>query len=142
MGELTIREAGPADDPALRRLTLESTLQPAGGAARLQPEEDPGRPQGGVVFLAEADGHPAGYLAVREHRPVLRLERLVVAPADQGRHVGHALLDWAEGFGTSRRLERVEVAVAGADEQALDFYRRRGYLEAGGGVLARELTHL
>jgi len=65
----------------------------------------------------------------------------VVAPADQGRHVGHALLDWAEGYGTSRGLERIEVSRTGADEQALDFYRRRGYLDADGDALARTLTH-
>ncbi len=141
MGEVAIREATAADRDVLRRLILESTLQPAGGAARLEPEDDPGLSDDGVVFLAEVEGHPAGYLALREAGPTLHIERLVVAPADQGRRVGHALLDWAEGYGTSRGLERIEVSRTGSDEQALDFYRRRGYLDADGDALARTLTH-
>jgi GNAT superfamily N-acetyltransferase len=141
MAEVAIREAGAGDRELLRRLMLESTLQPAGGGAHLEPAEDPGTPEGTVVFLAEMEGHAAGYVAVRERGGALHLERLVIAPADQGRHVGHALLDWVEGYGVSRGLERVEVGLAGADAQAEDFYRRRGYEEASPDTLSRPLAH-
>jgi GNAT superfamily N-acetyltransferase len=141
MADVAIREAGAGDREVLRRLTLESTLQPAAAGAHVEPAADPGVPEPGVVFLAEVDGHPAGYAALREQAGVLRLDRLVVAPADQGRRVGHALLDWVEGYGVSRRLERVDVGRAGADAQAEDFYRRRGYGETPHGTLSRPLAH-
>jgi ribosomal protein S18 acetylase RimI-like enzyme len=141
MPDVAIREARAGDREVLRRLTLESTLQPAGGGAHLEPAEEPGAPEGATVFLAEVDGHAAGYVAVREAAGALRLERLVVAPADQGRHVGHALLDWVEGYGVSRGLDRVEVERAGADVQAEEFYRRRGFEETAPGLLCRPLAH-
>ncbi len=141
MADIAIREAREGDREVLRRLILESTLQPAGGGAQLEPAEDPGTPAGTVVFLAEVEGHAAGYVAVREADGALRLERLVVAPADQGRHVGHALLDWVEGYGVSRGLERLEVERAGADAQAEDFYRRRGYEDTSEDLLSRPLAH-
>ena len=63
-----------------------------------------------------------------------------VAPADQGRHVGHRLLDWAEGYGTSR-TERVRIPASGSDRRAHDFYTRRGYIDAGG-ALVRDIPHV
>ena len=69
------------------------------------------RPPGDVVFVAEVAGHPAGYAAARVDGGVLVVDRVMVAPADRGRHVGHRLLDWLEGYGVSRGLERVRIAV-------------------------------
>ena len=62
----------------------------------------PPAPRRDVVFVAEVEGHPAGYMALREDGSALVVDQIVVAPADQGRRVGNRLLDWAEGYGTSR----------------------------------------
>ncbi len=136
MGELVITQR-PADDPALARLTAEVVPDLEAAGERLAAPPGPGD----VVFVAELRGHPAGFLAARVAGDALVLDRLVVAPADQGQHVGHALLDWAEGYSASRSLRRVAVPADGADERARAFYRSRGYtLEAG--QLTRPVAHL
>ena len=67
-------------------------------------------------------GHPAGYAAARVDGAVLVVDRVMVAPADRGRHVGHRLLDWLEGYGVSRGLVRVRIAVENENRAARDFY--------------------
>jgi GNAT superfamily N-acetyltransferase len=138
--DVVVREREPGDDPALQRLVAETVPQIAAAHDRLQTSDGPAGPSDDIVFVAEVNGHPAGFLAVRETGDALVLDRLVVAPADQGRRVGHALLDWAEGYCTSRRLRRLAVVVGGADRQALDFYHRRGYTPEGD-LLVREVAH-
>jgi GNAT superfamily N-acetyltransferase len=118
----------PADDPALGRLTAEVVPGLEAAGERLAASGEPGD----VVFVAELRGHPAGYLAARVAGDALVLDRLVVAPADQGQHVGHALLDWAEGYTASRSLRRVAVPADGADERARAFYASRGYILRAG----------
>jgi GNAT superfamily N-acetyltransferase len=98
-------------------------------------------PAGDHVFVAECEGRRAGYAAVREDGDALVLDQLVVAVTDRGRHVGHTLLDWVEGYGVSRSLTRVRVPLEGADNRALAFYHRRGYAEADGS-LERPLAHI
>jgi ribosomal protein S18 acetylase RimI-like enzyme len=66
---------------------------------------------------------------------------VMVAPADRGRHVGHRLLDWLEGYGVSRGLERVRIAVEPDNRPAQEFYNRRGYAPCAGAV-ERDLPHL
>ena len=72
MGEVLVRPFCDADAPALRRLAGELVA-----AAQAVPE-DPGRD---VVFVAEVEGHPAGYMAVREDGRSLVIDQLIVAPA-------------------------------------------------------------
>src|SRR5690348_15485725 len=83
-----------------------------------------------VVFVAEAEHHLAGFAAVRSSQETLLVDRLVVAATDEGRGVGNRLLDWVEGYGVSRRLARVRIAVEEENRVARDFYRRRGYAPA------------
>ncbi len=80
--------------------------------------------RGDRVFVAEINGRRAGYAAVSECAGRLMLDQLVVAATDQGRHVGHTLLDWVEGYGVSRGLRAVWVAAEGADARAQSFYQR------------------
>jgi GNAT superfamily N-acetyltransferase len=132
MSEVVVRAFREADAAALHRL--------AGEASSLD-EVVPAAPAGDVVFVAEVEGHPAGYMAVREDGPALVLDQMVVAPADQGRHVGHRLLDWAEGYGSSRGLRRVCVPAEVSDRRARKFYVGRGYVEAGD-ALVRDIPHV
>jgi GNAT superfamily N-acetyltransferase len=132
MPEVVVRPYRDGDEAALRRLAGEAS---AGAEVALPP------PDRDVVFVAEVEGHAAGYMAVREDGRALVVDRMVVAPADQGRHVGHRLLDWAEGYGSSRGMERVRIPAAGSDRRARDFYARRGFVEAGG-ALVRDIPHV
>ena len=134
MSEVVVREGRTGDGPALRRLLAEAMGEPDTDAIR---PDDPGD----VVFVAELGGHPAGYAAARVDGAVLVVDRVMVAPADRGRHVGHRLLDWLEGYGVSRRLQRVRIAVERENRSARDFYARRGYAACDDGV-ERDLPHV
>src|SRR5206468_2941961 len=94
-----------------------------------------------TVFVAELDGVVAGFVAVCERSGALVVEQIAVATGAEGRHVGNALLDWAEGYGVSRGLERIRIAVEDDNRPAQEFYGRRGYLPAAGGGVERELAH-
>jgi GNAT superfamily N-acetyltransferase len=139
VSEIVVRERRPGDDPALSRLVAETLPQLTASHEVLSADDGPRGPVGDIVFVAEVSGHPAGFLASRETGQALVVDRMVVPPADQGRRVGHALLDWAEGYGCSRGLRRVAVVATGADEKARDFYQRRGYA-ADGELLVRDLA--
>jgi GNAT superfamily N-acetyltransferase len=142
VGEVTVRTAAPQEAPRLARLAetaLVADVVPGRGEAASPRLE--GELRSDEVFVAECDGRLAGYLAVAEQGDVLVLDQLVVAPADRGRGVGNALLDWAEGYGISRSLRRVRVSLDGADQRAREFYARRGYTERDG-ALERELVHV
>jgi GNAT superfamily N-acetyltransferase len=130
--DVVVRPYQESDSAAIERLAGEAST--AGEVVLSAPDTD-------VVFVAEVEGHPAGYMAVREDGSALVVDQMIVAPADQGRHVGHYLLDWAEGYGTTRGMERVCVPASGSDRRARDFYSRRGYVEAGD-VLVRDIPHL
>ena len=132
MSEVVVRPFRDADAAALHRLA---------GEASSPDQVVPAAPTGDVVFVAEVEGHPAGYMAVREDGPALVLDQMVVAPADQGRHVGHRLLDWAEGYGSSRGLRRVCIPAEASDRRARTFYVGRGYVEAGD-ALVRDIPHV
>jgi GNAT superfamily N-acetyltransferase len=131
MPDVVVRPLRADDSAALQRLA---------GETAIQEELVPVAPDRDVVFVAEVEGHPAGYVAVHEDGRVLVVDQIVIAPADQGRHVGHRLLDWAEGYGSSRGMERVRIPAAGSDRRARDFYARRGYVEAGES-LVRDIAH-
>jgi len=134
VSDISIREGGPQDAAALRRLVAETIEEPD--------ELAPVDPIGGddVVFVAEVSGHPAGYAAARVEAGELVVDRILVAPADRGRQVGNRLLDWLEGYGTNRRLGRIRIAVEDENRAARDFYTRRGYAPCEGAV-ERELIH-
>ena len=134
MSDVVVREGRAGDGPALRRLLAEAMGEPDTDAIR---PDDPGN----VVFVAELGGHPAGYAAARVDGAVLVVDRVMVAPADRGRHVGHRLLDWLEGYGVSRGLQRVRIAVERENRPARDFYARRGYAACDDGV-ERDLPHV
>lgn len=135
MSDVVVREGRAGDGPALRRLLAEAMGEPDTDAIG---PDDPGD----VVFVAELGGHPAGYAAARVvDGVVLVVDRVMVAPADRGRHVGHRLLDWLEGYGVSRGLQRVRIAVELENRPAREFYARRGYAACDDGV-ERDLPHI
>jgi GNAT superfamily N-acetyltransferase len=132
MPDVVVRPFREADSGALRRLAGETSEE--GAVVPATPSRD-------VLFVAEVEGHPAGYMALHEDGQALVVDQMIVAPADQGRHVGHRLLDWAEGYGSSRGMALVRIPATGSDRRARDFYARRGYVEAGGS-LVRDIAHV
>jgi GNAT superfamily N-acetyltransferase len=140
-GELQVREAGADEVTALTRLAEAAVpLDIVAAGGRAESDRVARELSGDRVFVAESDGRRAGYAAVSEWDQVLVIDQLVVAATDQGRRVGHTLLDWIEGYGISRDLRTVRVPAAGADARARDFYLRRGYLPLSD-ALERELPH-
>jgi GNAT superfamily N-acetyltransferase len=141
-GDLVVREARSDELATLSRLAeAAAPMDVIAAGGRIEREQVADQLGGDRVFVAESEGRRAGYAAVSERGDVLVLDQLVVAPTDQGRRVGHRLLDWIEGYGVSRGLRTVRVHPAGADARAVDFYSRRGYLLQAG-ELERELAHV
>ena len=141
MSDIVVRTAEPGEELRLAQLA-ETALEPDVVSARGEAVSSRlgSELRADAVFVAECEGRTAGYAAVAERGDTLLLDQLVVAATDRGRHVGHALLDWAEGYGVSRGLVRVRVELDGADQKAREFYVRRGYAERED-ALERELTH-
>lgn len=76
------------------------------------------------VWVAELDGVPAGWGAIRGDR----LEGLYTAPEFAGRGVGAGVLEMFERLMRGRGVEAVR---AEASSNALAFYIRRGYRSDG-----------
>lgn len=76
------------------------------------------------VWVAEPDGRPAGWGAIRGDT----LEGLYVAPEFAGQGVGAGLLDMLEGLMRDRALPLIR---AEASSNARGFYFRRGYVATG-----------
>ena len=113
---------------------------PLFGVAKLAfAEQDEGRTlatlERDLVFVAELEGKPAGYVAIEETDDALRIEQLCVHPAHEAEGIGGQLLDWAEGYAISNRAVRLEVVVETGNERATSFYRRRGFVAAGPDLL-------
>jgi ribosomal protein S18 acetylase RimI-like enzyme len=89
------------------------------------------------VFVAEVGGGLAGYVALRPGEDVVRVDRLLVAPAHEAEGVGNQLVEWAEGFAIARGATRLQVAAEPDNVRAREFYRRRGFV-----AVADELLEL
>jgi GNAT superfamily N-acetyltransferase len=85
-----------------------------------------------IVFVAELEGHAAGYVAVERAGEALRIEQLFVSPAHEGEGVGRQLLEYAEGYAISVGARVLEVVAEADNRRAVEFYRRRGFVPAGG----------
>jgi tRNA threonylcarbamoyladenosine biosynthesis protein TsaE len=142
--ELTvdIRPLRAEDEPELVRIAADAMREQAEasgeqvltGRALATMERD-------VVFVAECEGHLAGYVALRPQAATLVVEHLAVSELDQGHGVAHRLLDWAEGYGVSEGMHAVRIRVEPDNVRALEFYERRGYRPAAGDGVERELLH-
>jgi ribosomal protein S18 acetylase RimI-like enzyme len=84
-----------------------------------------------TVFVAEVGGAAAGYVALEQDEDAVRVDQLFVSPDHEGQGVGRSLLDYAEGYAISLRASRLRVVVRGDDSRAVEFYRTRGFVEAG-----------
>lgn len=79
------------------------------------------------VFVAEVDRGIAGYVAMRTSGDVVRVDRILVAPAHEAEGVGNQLVEWAEGLAIARGALRLQVAAESDNVRAREFFRRRGF---------------
>ena len=92
-----------------------------------------------TVFVAELEGSPAGYVALTRSEESVRIDQLFVSPEHEAEGIGRQLLEWAEGYAISERATRLQVVVEAENRRALDFYRGRGFTEAGKNLLELHL---
>ena len=92
-----------------------------------------------TVFVAEVEGFPAGYVALTRAEDAMRIDQLFVSPEHEAEGIGRQLLEWAEGYAISERATRLQVVVEAENRRALDFYRGRGFTEAGENLLELHL---
>ena len=92
-----------------------------------------------TVFVADLEGSPAGYVALRPTGDAMCIDQLFVSPEHEAEGIGRQLLEWAEGYAISERAAKLEVVVEAENRRALDFYRGRGFVEAGEDLLELRL---
>lgn len=140
MSAVTTRPASQADIPGVRRVLVETwhaTYDPLFGAERVtaitddwhsEPRLRQGLERTDHRFLvAEADGDLVGTAsATLKPHGVLRLDRLYVRPALQGRGIGTALL--AAALTGWPAVRRIDLEVEPRNAPAIAFYRRHGFV--------------
>jgi GNAT superfamily N-acetyltransferase len=92
-----------------------------------------------TVFVADLEGSLAGYVALRPTGDAMCIDQLFVSPEHEAEGIGRQLLEWAEGYAISERAAKLEVVVEAGNRRALDFYRGRGFVEAGEDLLELRL---
>jgi GNAT superfamily N-acetyltransferase len=125
-----VRPARPEESEALARILMRSRNHGMDYVPRV-PEEHLGRIAGDMfvyhdeVWLAEREGRPVGFLALRRSRAQgwETLEKLYVDPPEQGRGVGAVLLDKAKEL----RPDGLHLWVFQKNEGARRFYERHGF---------------
>jgi GNAT superfamily N-acetyltransferase len=88
-----------------------------------------------TVFVAEMEGGPAGYVALRRAGEAICVDQLFVSPEHEAEGVGRQLFEHAEGYAISEGALALQVVVASGDRRALDFYLGRGFVRAGDDLL-------
>jgi ribosomal protein S18 acetylase RimI-like enzyme len=92
---------------------------------------------GSFLLLAERDGRPVGYAAVRLSgteatlvvgERVAELETLSVLPEERGNGLGGLLMDAVYAELRALGIEELGVAVMAGNDRALAFYERRGFV--------------
>ncbi|MBV9783979.1 MAG: GNAT family N-acetyltransferase [Acidisphaera sp.] len=94
-------------------------------------DDYPRRIAQGQCWVAEQDGQLVGMLVLEESSDGLLLDNVAVAPAAQGRGIGHALIRFTEAEAARRghRTIRLYTHVLMTENVAL--YTRAGFIETG-----------
>jgi GNAT superfamily N-acetyltransferase len=92
-----------------------------------------------TVFVAELEGAPAGYVALRAREETVCVDQLFVSPEHEAEGIGRQLLEWAEGYAIAEGATTLQVVVEAENRRALDFYRGRGFVSAGEDLLELRL---
>jgi ribosomal protein S18 acetylase RimI-like enzyme len=94
--------------------------------------EDP--PPGEALFIAENEsGERVGFLRLQKTRDFFsgkancHISDLAVASGHDGRGIGRALLDYAQGWAKRQRCGLITLAVFPGNARARDLYERNGF---------------
>jgi len=80
------------------------------------------------VFVAEAQGEIAGYVAVERAPEALEVRCLCVSPAFEAQAVAHQLVDWVEGLAFAQRVTRLRALVPAGDAPSQHLYRGHSFV--------------
>ena len=80
------------------------------------------------VFVAEAQGEIAGYVAVERAPEALEVRCLCVSPAFEAQTVAHQLMDWVEGLAFAEQVTRLRAFVPAADTPSQHLYRGHSFV--------------
>lgn len=129
---VTVRPAGPADGPAMRRLAVEAYQHylPRIGAEPAPMRADyPAIIATGNGWVAQHGEAIVGLLVLVPYRNHLLIENIAVAPALQGRGIGARLLRLAEDRARQAGIREIRLYTNEAMTENLGYYPRRGYRE-------------
>jgi GNAT superfamily N-acetyltransferase len=89
-----------------------------------------------IVFMAETNGKPVGYIAgvysnkaYRSKNPIAEIENMYVEEAYQHQGIGSRLVDTFTDWTKDNKVARIRVGAFAANEKALIFYRKCGFHE-------------
>ena len=83
----------------------------------------------GQIWLLEVDGVPAGLIVLEANADHMLIYSVVVAPAFQGRRLGHRLLDWAERRAALAGLGCMRLFTNERLTRNIGLYAAYGYVE-------------
>jgi ribosomal-protein-alanine N-acetyltransferase len=86
---------------------------------------------GMVAWVAEVEGSIAGFLVARQIASELEILNLAVRPGARGGGIGHALIQFAFGWGKQFDAKSVFLEVRASNLVALQFYKRHRFEETG-----------
>jgi ribosomal protein S18 acetylase RimI-like enzyme len=139
------------DDRSMLTLLAEETLRPlatgAGHPERYHTEDLITLLDRADVFVAEADGEVAGFMALEAEDDSLAVRCVCVGPAFEARGVANQLLDWAEGVAIDRGAGRLTAYVPAGDHPSQHLYHRHDFVATGGAtgemqLLEKRLPHV
>ena len=136
--KVAIRSVRPEDEVRLFALATELFGETPG----FRPERTLAVLETDAVFVAEAGRDTAGYAAVEQAGDAVRIDHLLVSEVHCGEQVEAQLLEFAEGYAISVGARALQVVVEPENRRAVDFYRSRGFVPAGEGLLELLLPSL
>jgi ribosomal protein S18 acetylase RimI-like enzyme len=136
---MQIRQAGPADEAALRQIDEATWTADSSPAPPRSPDRpffsDRTRPED--VLVAEADGAVIGYVhleqasAIPSRQHVLDVAGLAVDPAQRGHGAGRLLLEAAVDQARLRGARKLALRVLGPNDRARRLYEFCGFQVEG-----------
>jgi ribosomal protein S18 acetylase RimI-like enzyme len=147
MGDVTVRRAVEADEPALLAIELTAwdassgfpSMTPADKTTFFSERSGPD-----AHLVAEADGEVLGYVRLQdkysfpEGTGVLSINGLAVGPAARGRGIGSILMTAVDDEAARRGARKITLSVHGTNTAARRLYERHGYVVEG--TRAREFV--
>ncbi len=139
-----IRQAGPADAPAIAQVLLASfephrpSYTPAAFDATVLDEERVGaRMREGPLWVAVLDGAIVGTGSAVATETGCYVRGMGVMPSGRGHHIGRRLLEAIESFAREGAMQRMYLSTTPFLDRAIGLYERYGFRRIGDGP-----THL